>query len=374
MLFYWDSFKLFTECVTVRLHCVAAVAAVTGSNGKTTVTQMVAHILREGFGVDGSLATKGNLNNHLGVPLTLMQLRPQHKAGVVELGMNHPGEIRELAQMAQPTIALVNNAQREHQEFMESVRAVALENGAVLQALPTEGIAVIPSPATDQFSQLWRYMSSPRRVLTFGMDKDADVQATATWKNNHWEMEMQTPVGRLQTTLALAGQHNVKNAAAASACAVAAGVPLVAIALGLASFQPVAGRSVTKSFFLRGAGATLIDDSYNANPDSVRAAIEVLATMPAPRWLLLGDMGEVGQQGPAFHQEVGKYARAMHIDNLWTAGSLTAHCGADRHFPNVEDMVRAIELNETPPAVSVLVKGSRFMRMEKAVAALLHAA
>jgi UDP-N-acetylmuramoyl-tripeptide--D-alanyl-D-alanine ligase len=352
-----------------RAHAVPLVA-VTGSNGKTTVTQMVGAVLRAAYG-DAALATVGNLNNHIGVPLTVLRLRPAHRAAVLELGMNHPGEIARLAAIAQPTVALVNNAQREHQEFMASVEAVARENGSVLAALPADGTAVLPHG--DEYGPLWRGLAAGRRVLSFGLDPAADVHADARWDDpaGRWQLALHTPAGRADTTLAMAGRHNVLNALAAAACALAAGAPLAAVAQGLAGFEAVAGRSQTLRLRRAGRALTLVDDSYNANPDSVRAAIEVLAGLPGPRWLLLGDMGEVGEQGPAFHAEAGLLARDLGIDCVWAVGRLCAHTAAHRHFTDTEALLAALTGPAAlPPAASVLVKGSRFMKMERAVQAL----
>ena len=352
--------------------------AVTGSNGKTTVTQMIAAILRAGFG-DGAFATEGNYNNHIGVPLTLLRLRQDdacwHRAGVVELGMNHPGEIALLARIAQPTIALVNNAQREHQEFMASVEAVARENGAAISALPPAGTAVYP--ADDAHAPLWHELAGTRPQLTFALHGAADVTADALWvadeTGEHWALVLHTPAGAASLALRLAGRHNVKNALAATACALAAGATLAAVKRGLEAFEPVKGRSQIKRATLHGVHAALVDDSYNANPDSVRAAIEVLAAMHAPRLLLLGDMGEVGDRGPAFHAEVGAYARERGIDHLWCAGAQSADAArafgtGARHFADVPSLLAA--RSDLPAAASVLVKGSRFMAMERVVSAL----
>jgi len=348
-----------------RARFALPLIAVTGSNGKTTVTQMIASILRAAFG-DAAFATQGNLNNHIGVPLMLLRLRGTHVAGVVELGMNHPGEIGLLATLAKPTIALVNNAQREHQEFMASVEAVARENGAAIAALPTDGTAVFP--ADDAYTPLWRELADRRTVRSFALDGDADVTASAIWQGMQWRLSLRTPAGAVETTLRLAGRHNVKNALAATACALAAGVALDAIARGLEAFEPVAGRSHAQTLRLGGREVTLVDDSYNANPDSVLAAIQVLAGLPGPRWLLLGDMGEVGERGPEFHAEVGAAARAQGIETVWTVGTLSAHAGATWHFADTAAMVAA--LPAAPAAASVLVKGSRFMKMEQVVRAL----
>ncbi|MCY7314284.1 MAG: UDP-N-acetylmuramoyl-tripeptide--D-alanyl-D-alanine ligase [Rubrivivax sp.] len=347
--------------------------AVTGSNGKTTVTQIVAAILWA-WQQEHSLATAGNLNNHIGVPLMLLRLRQDdgcvHRVAVLELGMNHPGEIARLARWAAPTVALVNNAQREHQEFMAGVDAVARENGAVIAALGAGGTAVFP--ADDPYTLLWRGMAGSRRVVTFGAG--GDVSCDAQWSGTalHWQLALQTPAGAVTTVLALPGEHNVRNAMAAAACALAAGAPLRAIETGMAAFRPVAGRSHVVRLRWRGRDVTLIDDSYNANPDSVLAAIELLAGLPGPRWLILGDMGEVGVQGPQFHAEVGARAHQRGIEQVWAVGALSVHTAAHRHFVDISALLAALHhaYAQAPAAASVLVKGSRFMKMEQVVQAL----
>jgi UDP-N-acetylmuramoyl-tripeptide--D-alanyl-D-alanine ligase len=357
-----------------RSHFHLPLIAVTGSNGKTTVTQMIAAILDAWLGAS-AFSTQGNLNNDIGVPLTLLRLRQDeatwHRAGVVELGMNHVGEIAQLAAIAQPTVALVNNAQREHQEFMASVEAVARENGAVIESLAPAGVAVFP--ADDAFAPLWHSLAGQRPMLTFALQGEADITADVAWDVDHWSMLLHTPVGSSVLALHVAGLHNVKNALAATACALAAGCPLESIARGLEAFEPVRGRSQVKSFVRGGQAVTLVDDTYNANPDSVRAAIDVLAGLPGPRWLLLGDMGEVGAKGPEFHREVGAYAQERGIESLWTVGVLATHASAAfdgaRHFDDVASLI--VELSAAPPCASVLVKGSRFMKMEQVVAQLL---
>jgi UDP-N-acetylmuramoyl-tripeptide--D-alanyl-D-alanine ligase len=353
-----------------RQHAIPVIA-VTGSNGKTTTTQMIASILRAWVGND-ALATEGNYNNDIGVPLTLLRLRHDdersHRAAVVELGMNHPGEIAPLAAMAQPTVALVNNAQREHQEFMATVEAVARENGAVIEALASSGCAVFP--AEDACAPIWFELAGSRPHLTFALRGQADVTGAASWHGTHWALELHTPAGTAPVALHMAGEHNVRNALAAAACALAAGAPLTAIAQGLEAFRAVKGRSELK---LDARGKTLIDDSYNANPDSVRAAIDVLAGMPGEGWLILGDMGEVGNEGPAFHREVGAYAAERGIAHFWTAGAAARDAAAAygaraRAFDTTAALIAA--LKEQPDAAQTLVKGSRFMKMEQVVAAL----
>lgn len=345
--------------------------AVTGSNGKTTVTQMIASILKAQAG-DAAFATQGNFNNAIGVPLTLFRLSAAHQLGVVELGMNHPGEIAELARIAQPTVALVNNAQREHQEFMHTVQAVAEENGSVLAYLPADGVAVFPSD--EAFTPLWRSLAGQRPVLTFG-GEDADVRSLqATWADSAWQVQVQTPQGRFDCALHIAGRHNVRNALAAAACALAAGVPLAAIAQGLSAFQPVKGRSRSTAVVCAGRRVDVVDDTYNANPDSVQAAIAVLAELPAPRLLVLGDMGEVGDQGPAFHTEVGASARQAGIETFLALGPQMQHAVAAfgqgaTHFEEMAALVAAVQARMGQTG-SVLVKGSRSMKMEHVVQAL----
>ncbi|MDL2357833.1 MAG: UDP-N-acetylmuramoyl-tripeptide--D-alanyl-D-alanine ligase, partial [Pseudomonadota bacterium] len=304
-----------------RAQFAIPLIGVTGSNGKTTVKEMIASILAEAYGKQDRLATRGNLNNEIGVPLTLMRLQAQHKAAVVELGMNHPGEIARLTAIAAPTIGMVNNAQREHQEFMHTVEAVALENGAVLAGLPADGVAVYPGD--ELYTPLWRKLAGARRTITFGLDGACDVSCTHVANAFGSELAVSAQ-GRapFAVSLAAAGLHNVRNALAAIACVLAAGIDTAAIARGLAAFAPVNGRLQRK---LAENGATIIDDSYNANPDSVRAAIDVLAQAPAPRILVLGDMGEVGTQGRQFHEEIAAYAASRGIERVLVTGELARH-------------------------------------------------
>ena len=354
---------------------------VTGSNGKTTVTQMIASILRAWQG-DAAFATQGNFNNDIGVPLMLLRLTAAHRAAVIEMGMNHPGEIARLAAMAQPTVALVNNAQREHLEFMHTVEAVARENGSVFASLPADGVAVFP--AGDAYTGLWQALAQGRRTLTFGEGGDVVCQRAA-WEQGAWAVEVGTPQGGFSTRLYIAGRHNVTNALAAAACALAAGVPLPAIAQGLQDFVPVKGRS--RAFSLRAAGRdiTVVDDTYNANPDSMRAALDVLAELPGPQLMVMGDMGEVGDQGPQFHAEAGAHARAAGIAHLFVLGAQSAHAAAafDRsrsgsgHSARVFNEIGALQAavrDALPTVGSVLVKGSRFMKMEQVVEAIASAA
>ena len=267
----------------------------------------------------------------------------------------------------------MNNAQREHQEFMHTVQAVAEENGSVLAMLPMDGTAVFP--ADDAFTPLWQGLAAGRTVLTFGAGV-GDVQAShAVWQGDHWQVSISTPHGPLHTALHIAGRHNVRNALAATACAVAAGVPLAAIAQGLQAFTPVTGRSRALALPWQGRTLTLVDDTYNANPDSMQAAIAVLAELPAPRLLVLGDMGEVGDQGPAFHAEVGHSARAAGIEQLialgpQSQGAVAAFGPAGWHGSDMAAVQAQVLAAVQAGVASVVVKGSRSMRMEQVVQAL----
>ena len=354
-----------------RKQFAIPVIGVTGSNGKTTVKEMVASILAAAFGTNNILATRGNLNNDIGVPLTVFRFNAACKAAVVELGMNHPGEIADITAVALPTVGLVNNAQREHQEFMESVEAVAKENGNVLLGLPADGVAVFP--ADDTYTSLWRSYAGQRKVMTFGLSPDADV--TCTFKVNDFGSDLSITAGgkQFQVALSAAGVHNVRNALAATACALAIGVPEEAVIRGLEAFAPVNGRLQRKTAT---SGALVIDDTYNANPDSVRAAIDVLSHATAPRVLVLGDMGEVGDEGPQFHVEIGNYARDKGIERLLTLGQLARHTSeafgpGAQHFEDIAAINQAAEELVTA-GTTALVKGSRFMKMERVVQHLVN--
>ena len=338
---------------------------IAGANGKTTTKEMLAAILRAHAGDAGVLATAGNLNTDIGVPQTLLRLREPHRYCAIELGMNHPGEIEWLAAIAQPTIAVVTNAQREHMEFMQSVEAGAQENAQVLRALPASGVAVLN--ADDACHAIFLGAAGKRRVVDFALERRATVSGGYALKPLSSDIVLRTPAGEARVALAIPGLHNVRNAIAAAACAHAAGIPAEAIGRGLAAFRPYRGRLQVKR---ARSGATVIDDSYNANPDSVRAAIDVLAAQAAPTVLVLGDMGEVGAQGPAFHREVGGYARERGIGALYALGAasseaVSAFGAGARHFASPEELIRAL-----PAQATILVKGSRFMRMERVIAAL----
>jgi UDP-N-acetylmuramoyl-tripeptide--D-alanyl-D-alanine ligase len=353
--------------------------AVAGSNGKTTTTQMVAAILAQEHGTAGDgrplwFATRGNRNNEIGVPQMLFELRAWHRAAVLELGMNRPGEIARLARWARPTVALVTNAQREHQEFLDSVEATARENGQAIEALPPDGVAVFP--ADDACAALWRGMAGARRTIDFALHAPAAVRATYRLQPQSCSLELLTPAGPIGVDLALGGEHNVRNALAAAAACLAAGVGAAAIGAGLAAFRPVAGRGTRRRL---AGGANLIDDSYNANPDSVRAAIDLLAQQPGQRVLLFGDMAEVGPNAVAFHEEIGRYARERGIEHLLALGAqahaaVAAFGGAGRHFESVAELAAAARALAGAAAggapTTFLVKGSRSMHMERVIGEL----
>lgn len=342
------------------------VIGVAGSNGKTTVKEMIASILKEAYGEEGYLATTGNLNNDIGVPLTLFNLKEKHRAAVVELGMNHVGEMKYLVDISRPTVGLVNNAQREHQEFMRSISAVAEENGTVILGLPDDGVAVFPND--ELYSDLWKNYAGDKRCMTFGFNPNASV--TAHYVNSLGKTDIEFLLGEKSfgVTTRLSGQHNVRNAMAAVAATSAIGIDINVIKKGLASFSAVKGRLEYKQ---AQNGAQVIDDTYNANPDSVRAAIDVLASLNQPCGLVLGDMGEVGEQSKAFHEEVGLYAKEKKIDWLMTFGTETKASakafGENAKHVNTIDELNLLVAEKLTPESVVLVKGSRFMKMERVV-------
>jgi len=363
-----------------RRRFTLPVIAIVGSNGKTTVKEMATAVLRAQFGNSQVLATAGNLNNQIGLPLSVLGLRASHRVAALEIGMNHRGETATLAAIAQPTIALINNAQREHQEFMRSVAEVAAEHASLLNVLPDHGVAVIN--ADDSHAGLWRDVVDRRNaegasvsVLDVGLSTSAAI--SARYRAEDWGsiIDVETPAGATTVELRAPGRHNVSNALAAIAAATAAGVGLDAVRNGLAAFRPVAGRLEAKTGV---SGVSIIDDTYNANPDSARAAIAVLAKARGARWLVLGDMGEVGDAGPSFHREIGEYARTAGIERLFAVGVLTAHSAAAfganaRHYNDVDSLIAALRnqlASEQSTSTTLLIKGSRFMRMERVVAGL----
>ena len=351
--------------------------AVTGSNGKTTVKEMIAAILAQRGEV---LATQGNLNNDIGVPLTLLRLRDSHYSAVIEMGANHPGEIAYVAQLARPGIGVVTNAGAAHLEGFGSLEGVARAKGELFQALDADGVAVLN--ADDRFAPLWAQLIGARTTLRFSVEQAADVSVVPGTEQMDigdaltTRFTLSTPAGDIPVRMQLCGRHNVSNACAATAAALAAGAGVMDIQRGLASLQAVKGRLQLKRVT---AGVRVLDDTYNANPTSLRAALQVLAAAPGKKILVLADMGELGAGAEGLHGEIGEEAREAGVEQLFTVGELTRFtaqrfgAGA-RHFATQDELIAVLcaELSATPQqAVTVLVKGSRRMQMERVVAVLL---
>ena len=354
LVVYDTRLALGTLASAWRAHFSLPLIGVTGSNGKTTVKEMCAAILRaqarrDGFGEESVLATQGNFNNDIGLPLTLLRLRDYHRAAVIEMGMNHPGEIAYLTALARPTVAVVTNAQHAHLEGLGSLAEVAREKGTIYQGLGEIGVAVIN--ADDPHAGLWREMNAGRRIVGFGLE---------------------AAQGRIGVDLQVAGLHNARHAAAAAAACLAAGVTPEAVAEGLGAYTGTRGRLQRRQ---GPTGALILDDSYNANPDSVKAGIDVLAAMPGHTFLVFGDMGEIGERSAQAHDEIGGYAKSKGIDGLFALGEMAALAARNfgeggQHFASVEALVAALLPRLDGDSV-VLVKGSRFMRMERVADALV---
>jgi UDP-N-acetylmuramoyl-tripeptide--D-alanyl-D-alanine ligase len=347
------------------------VIAVAGSNGKTSTKEMLAAILGE---AGPCLATRGNLNNHIGVPLTLLRLAPEHRFAVIEMGANQSGDVAGLVELATPSIGLITNAGAEHLEGFGSLEGAARAEGEVIEGLPATGTAVIN--ADDPYDSLWRGLTRAQ-VSSFGMSPRAswhalDVHFDVDDEGFNTHFTLVCPLGRVPLLLKLAGRHNVMNALAAAAAAAAAGATLEHISAGLARVRAVPGRL---QFKRTAGGAWLIDDSYNANPSSVRAGIEVLAQLDGRKWLVLGDMAELGDFAQASHAEVGAFARAQGIERLYATGALTVDSvesfgAGGQWFADPQALAAALIAN-ADPGVRMLVKGSRVNRLERVVAALI---
>ena len=355
---------------------------VAGSNGKTTVKEMTAAILAQ---AGECLSTRGNLNNHIGVPLTLFGIEPGHRFAVVEMGANRAGEVAALVSLACPTIGLITNAGAEHLEGFGSLEGAARAEGEMVEGLDPNGVAIIN--ADDPFAPLWRGLTRAP-VVTFGLGERADfrardVRTEIAAGEFRTRFTLHCPQGPAQIELRLAGRHNVANALAAAAAASAAGASLVQVKAGLAAMRPVQGRLQLKR---ARSGVWLIDDSYNANPSSVRAALDVLADLDGRKWLVLGDMAELGAFARASHVEMGSLARERGIERLFATGELAQlavesfGAGAE-WYPEAEALGRALGRAldaagggaapaAAPPQTCVLVKGSRFNRLERVVAAV----
>ena len=351
-----------------RARFALPVIAVTGSNGKTTTKEMIAAILKVAHGA-AVLSTRGNLNNDIGLPLTLLGLSAAHRAAVIEMGMNHPGEIAYLAPIGAPTVALVTNAQRAHLEGMGDLDEVAREKGSIFTGLPADGVAVIN--ADDAYAGYWRGVAAGRPVRSFAIDGAADVVGKVRQHGLETAIDLSAPEGEVHIALRIPGRHNARNAVAAAAACLAAGVPMAAVVAGLESFSGVKGRLQRRA---GQQGAEILDDTYNANPDSVRAGIDVLASTIGRKLLILGDMGEIGEACAQYHDEIGGYAKSQGVDLLFALGEATKAAvrnfgdGA-RHFCHVDKLIAAAD-KELGPDTTVLVKGSRFMKMERVADAL----
>ncbi len=357
-----DTYEALLDLASMwRQSYAGPVVALTGSNGKTTLKEMLYSILSEQGQV---LATQGNLNNHIGVPLTLLSLRDEHEYAVIELGANKPGDIAQLTAITKPDIAVITNAGSAHLEGFGSVEKVAATKGEIFEGLDINGLAVIN--ADDNFSDYWQWLARSYRLLTFGESREAGVK-----------IEMHDPImfrsenELFKVQLALRGKHNIMNAAAAIAAAVGFGVPTRKIIRGLEKMQPVAGRLHTRA---GPKGSQIIDDSYNANPSSMRAAIDVLSSETGYKILAMGDMAELGDDAERLHREIGRVASEAGIDTLLTLGEMSkfthaSFIGEAHHFEKHTEL--ADKLYEyLDGACSVLVKGSRSMKMEQVIDAL----
>lgn len=347
--------------------------AVTGSNGKTTVKEMIACIFREAVAMKASdsasgnvLATIGNLNNDIGVPQMLLRLRKQHAYAVIEMGMNHAGEIAYLTRLTKPTVAVITNAGVAHIEGLGSVEAVARAKGEIFEGLSGDGVAIIN--ADDNHATLWRKLAENRRIIDFGINQPAQVSAQLQPHSSAVQWQLKLPTGCAEIRLRVPGQHNIRNALAAAATAIAVGINKQAIIAGLQAFKGMQGRMQEK----RGLyNATLIDDTYNANPESMKAALAVLASAAGKKVLVLGDMAELGPTAAEFHHQIGVEAAQAGIEELLALGDLSKYTAAGfgssaRHFTTMDALLaeaeKLLDIN-----VTMLVKGSRFMQMERVI-------
>ncbi len=347
------------------------VVAVAGSNGKTTTKEMIAAILsRRG----ACLATQGNLNNHIGVPLTLMRLEASCSSAVIEMGANRRGDVAQLVDLASPTVGLITNAGAEHLEGFGDMRGVAMGEGEMVAGLAPTATAIIN--ADDEYADYWRSIAQAGRTFTFGIQTAADFRAV----NSSLGIErgefctrftLVCPLGEQPIVIAVGGEHNIANALAAAAAASAAGATLEDIASGLASFRAVSGRLQLKAGI---RGSWIIDDSYNANPSSVRAGLDVMQALKGQTWVVLGDMAELGEHANDSHAEMGRYAKQSGVKRLFGFGPQSSRAaeafGAGAEwFADVEAMILKLQ-SELVAGVTVLIKGSRINRLERVVRSL----
>ncbi len=350
-----------------RQRFAMPVVAITGSNGKTTVKEMLAAILRVECGSDAAvLHTEGNLNNDIGLPLMLLRLRKAHRYAVLEMGMNHAGEIDYLTHLASPDVAVINNALSAHIGFLGSIENIARAKGEIFHGLSDAGIAVIN--ADDPHAGLWREANARRRIIDFGLHHPAAVRGHYQPAGFGSVLTLMLSNATLDVALQVPGEHNAMNALAAAAAAFALNASHRSIAVGLSGFGGIKGRLQRKPAL---HGSTFIDDTYNANPDSVKAALAVLAQQAGRKVLVLGDMGELGDDAVAMHAQIGLAARAAGVDRLLALGELTRESvdtfGAGAmYFDRIQALLAELK-NALTPDTTVLVKGSRFMQMERVV-------
>lgn len=347
------------------------VIGVTGSNGKTTTKELIGAILSQ---LGPCLVTRGNLNNHIGVPLMLLELNATHRYAVIEMGASAEGEIAHLCGIAEPSIGIVTNAGAAHLEGFRSLQGVANGKGEMFRSLPSHGVAVIN--ADDAFARQWHENRGAEQVLTFGFEQHADFMAHKVDASSgdgafKIEFELVTPQGAQPATLGLAGLHNLRNALGAAAVASAAGATLPQIVSGLAAMRAVAGRLELKPAI---NGAFLVDDSYNANPSSLKAGLDALRSFGGARWLVLGDMKELGDSSDELHAEVGRYARQAGVQRLLAIGpsshfAVEAFGRGAQWFADLDALIGEAR-STLAPGIAVLIKGSRANRLERVAAAL----
>jgi len=347
------------------------VVGVVGSNGKTSVKDMIASIFKESTNNEYT-ATVGNLNNDIGLPISILKMRQHHKLAVFEIGMNHPQETILLSKILQPTVAVINNAQREHQEFMQSIENVAIEHGYLLEDTNKLKHAILPFDS--EFFSMWANQCLDHNIYitSFGLGNKANINASHAYYNGSYELNINhSNINYTQNiNLLCLGVHNICNSLAAIAASIACGVEIHNIITGIEKFNGTKGR-LQKQII---NNKYIINDTYNANPDSVKAAIDVLRNLPSKRLLILGDMGEVGERGTYFHEEIGQYAKENHIDAIYTLGNLAKHSSLSFYIENIEkncffaieDLYAFLALN-IEQFSSILIKGSRFMQMERVV-------
>lgn len=353
-----------------RSQFAVPVICVAGSNGKTTTTQMIASILKAFVGSERVVATEKNYNNHIGVPQMLLRMNAETKVAVIEAGISHPGEMAKLVSWIRPTVTVITNAQREHQEFLDGVEASARENALAIVALSAKGTVVLPQK--DACLPLWLDYARARGCIVKTYCQGISALADLTTRREGDKLILNCGRRRIETRLAAIGAHFEHDAAAAAAATLSAGVTPEAVSRGLSQFVTIAGRGRRHQL---ATGALLIDDSYNANPDSMRAAIDVLAAQAAPRVLVVGDMAETGGRHKEFHEEIGRYAKQKGIDRFLATGSdmqfaARAFGPAARHYDTIEMLLRAAREAVRQPA-SVLVKASHSQRLDLLVESLL---